>query len=55
MPAIQVLGCCSSLGTWSSACRGAEFLQLSSKTCWEAASGSPRVMLALLRMQQILH
>lgn len=38
MPAIQVLGCCSRLGTWSTACRRAGFLQLSSKTCRDGAS-----------------
>lgn len=39
MPAIRVLGCCSRLGTWSTACRRAGFLQLSSKTCRHGASG----------------
>lgn len=42
MPAIQVLGCCSRLGTWSTACRGAGFLPLSSETCWDSAGGSLR-------------
>lgn len=39
MPAIQVLGCCSRLGTWSAACRRAGFLRLSSKTCRDGARG----------------
>ena len=42
MPAIQVLGCCSRLGTWSTACRRAGFLQLSSKTCRDGAGGFPQ-------------
>lgn len=53
MPAIQVLGCWSRLGTWSTACRRAGFLQLSAKPAGMLLVGSREVpaVLILTRMQ----
>lgn len=54
MPAIRVLGCWSRLGTWSTACRRAGFLQLSAKPAGMLLVGSRELpaVLVLTRMQR---